>query len=108
VPSLAIKQVMLKMLLLKASPSLSGVVIGKKLFSRVIKEKKGRTSTKPVLEQIDEAFDRHMPYADLEDRLFQLLNGKTSQGVRDYYGGEVIQKVLNSPETTSRNRLSGG
>jgi len=79
---------------LKASPSLNGVVIGKKLFSRVIKDKKGRTSSKPLLEQIDEAFDRRIAVlrADLEDRLFQLLNGKTSQGVRDYYGGEVIGK----------------
>jgi DNA-directed RNA polymerase subunit beta len=79
---------------LKASPSLSGVVIGKKLFSRVIKEKKGRTSSKTVLEQIDEVFDRKIAAlrSDLEDRLFQLVNGKTSQGVRDYYGGEVINK----------------
>jgi len=81
---------------LKASPSLNGVVIGKKLFSRVIKDKKGRTSTKPLLEQIDEAFDRKIAIlrADLEERLFQLLNGKTSQGVRDYYGSEVIVKGI--------------
>jgi DNA-directed RNA polymerase subunit beta len=81
---------------LKASPSLNGVVIGKKLFSRVIKDKKGRTSTKPMLEQIDEAFDRKIGIlrADLEERLFQLLNGKTSQGVRDYYGSEVIGKGI--------------
>jgi DNA-directed RNA polymerase subunit beta len=79
---------------LKASPSLNGVVIGKKLFSRVIKDKKGRTSSKPLLEQIDEAFDKKIGVLrnDLEDRLFQLLNGKTSQGVRDYYGSEVISK----------------
>jgi DNA-directed RNA polymerase subunit beta len=79
---------------LKASPSLSGVVIDKKLFSRVVKDKKGRTSSKPMLEQIDEAFDRQIATlrADLEDRLFQLINGKTSQGVRDYYGGEMIGK----------------
>jgi DNA-directed RNA polymerase subunit beta len=81
---------------LKASPSLNGVVIGKKLFSRVIKDKKGRTSTKPMLEQIDEAFDKRISILrnDLEDRLFQLLNGKTSQGVRDYYGSEVIGKGI--------------
>jgi DNA-directed RNA polymerase subunit beta len=81
---------------LKASPSLNGVVIGKKLFSRVIKDKKGRTSTKPLLEQIDEAFDRKIALlrADLEDRMFQLLNGKTSQGVRDYYGAELIGKGI--------------
>ena len=79
---------------LKATPSLSGVVVGKKLFSRVIKDKKGRSSSKPLLEQIDEAFNRQIEIlrADLEDRLFQIINGKTSQGVRDYYGGEVIGK----------------
>jgi DNA-directed RNA polymerase subunit beta len=38
---------------LKASPSLNGVVIDKKLFSRVVKEKKGKMATKPLLEQID-------------------------------------------------------
>ncbi len=79
---------------LKASPSLSGVVIGKKLFSRVMKDKKGKTSSKPMLEQIDEAFDNQISVlrADLEDRIFQLINNKTSQGVRDYYGAEVIGK----------------
>lgn len=80
---------------LKASPSLSGVVVDKKLFSRVVKDsKKGRTSTKPLLEQIDQELDRKVSglRADLEDRLFQLINGKTSQGVRDYYGGELIPK----------------
>ena len=80
---------------LKASPSLSGVVVDKKLFSRVVKDnKKGRTSTKPLLEQIDQELDKKVSglRADLEDRLFQLINGKTSQGVRDYYGGELIPK----------------
>jgi DNA-directed RNA polymerase subunit beta len=81
---------------LKASPSLNGVVVGKKLFSRVIKDKKGRTSAKPLLEQIDEAFEKSINIlrGDLEDRLFQLLNGKTSQGVRDYYGAEIIGKGI--------------
>ena len=42
---------------LKASPSLSGVVIDKKLFSRVAKDKKGK-ATKTLLDQIDEKLDR--------------------------------------------------
>ena len=74
---------------------MSGVVVDKKLFSRVVKDnKKGRTSTKPLLEQIDQELDKKVSglRADLEDRLFQLINGKTSQGVRDYYGGELIPK----------------
>ncbi|MGV8138360.1 MAG: DNA-directed RNA polymerase subunit beta [Mangrovibacterium sp.] len=79
---------------LKASPSLNGVVIDKKLFSRVLKDKKGKMATKPLLDQIDEEFDRQISAlrARLEDKLFNLVNGKTSQGVKDYYGGDVIPK----------------
>ena len=79
---------------LKASPSLNGTIIDKKLFSRVVKDKKGKMSTKPLLDSIDEEFDRHVSAlrAKLEDKLFQLVNGKTSQGVKDYYGGDIIGK----------------
>jgi DNA-directed RNA polymerase subunit beta len=81
---------------LKASPSLNGVVIDKKLFSRVVKDKKGRNTSKPLLEQIDEKFDREISAlnVDLQERVFQLVNGKTSQGVRDYYGAELISKSV--------------
>ncbi len=79
---------------LKASPSLSGVVIDKKLFSRVGKDKKGKTVTKTLLDQIDENFDKEVSAlrAKLEDKLFTLVSGKTSQGVKDFYGGEVLSK----------------
>ncbi|TDO03080.1 DNA-directed RNA polymerase subunit beta [Sunxiuqinia elliptica] len=79
---------------LKASPSLKGVVIDKKLFSRVVKDKKGKLATKPLLDQIDEELDRAVTglRAKLEDKLFSLVNGKTSQGVKDYYGGDIIPK----------------
>jgi DNA-directed RNA polymerase subunit beta len=81
---------------LKASPSLSGVVIDKKLFSRVNKEKKGKLSTKPLLENIDERFDKEVAELriKLEEKLYELLSGKTSQGVKDYFGTEVIAKGL--------------
>ena len=81
---------------LKASPSLSGVVIDKKLFSRVNKEKKGKLSTKPLLEQIDERFDKEVAELriKLEEKLYELVTGKTSQGVKDYFGTEVIAKGL--------------
>ena len=81
---------------LKASPSLSGVVIDKKLFSRVNKEKKGKLSSKPLLEQIDEAFDKEVAAirVKLEEKLYELVSGKTSQGVKDYFGTEVIAKGL--------------
>ena len=81
---------------LKASPSLNGTIIDKKLFSRVVKDKKGKMATKPLLDSIDEEFDRHASAlrAKLEDKLFTLVNGKTSQGVRDYYGGDIIGKGI--------------
>ncbi|MBT3383867.1 MAG: DNA-directed RNA polymerase subunit beta [Prolixibacteraceae bacterium] len=79
---------------LKASPSLRGVVIDKKLFSRVGKEKKGKQATKSLLDQIDEKFEKDVTIlkSKLEDKLFTLISGKTSQGVKDYYGSEVISK----------------
>ena len=79
---------------LKASPSLNGTIIDKKLFSRVVKDKKGKMNTKPLLDSIDEEFDRHVSAlrAKLEDKLFYMVNGKTSQGVKDYYGGDIIGK----------------
>lgn len=81
---------------LKASPSLSGIVIDKKLFSRVAKDKKGKTATKTLLDQIDENFEREIAAlrARLEDKLFTLVSGKTSQGVKDYYGTEVVAKGM--------------
>jgi DNA-directed RNA polymerase subunit beta len=79
---------------LKASPSLNGVVIDKKLFSRVAKDKKGKLSTKPLLDQIDDKFNKEIAVLKfkLEEKLFELVSGKTSQGVKDYFGTEVIPK----------------
>ncbi|MFV0521858.1 MAG: DNA-directed RNA polymerase subunit beta, partial [Mangrovibacterium sp.] len=79
---------------LKASPSLNGVVIDKKLFARVTKERKGNNETKTLLAQIDEEFDRQVAgiRTVLEDKIFNLVDGKTSQGIEDYYGGEMIPK----------------
>ena len=81
---------------LKASPSLSGIVIDKKLFSRVVKEKKGKNATKSLLDQIDEKFNKEATAlrSILEEKLFALVTGKTSQCVKDYYGTEIIPKGL--------------
>lgn len=83
---------------LKASPSLHGVVIDKMLFSRAVKDdrdqRKVRANEKAVLEKIDEEFNRKV--ADLKtrliDKLFSLVNGKTSQGVNDNFGQELIPR----------------
>lgn len=79
---------------LKASPSLKGVVIDKRLFSRVQKDKKSRSTTKPLLEQIDQEFEIQANRLKdiLVEKLFTLVNGKTSQGVQDYFEVDVISK----------------
>ncbi len=79
---------------LKASPSLSGVVINKKLFARSVKDKKIKAAEKPLLLKLDEEQERK--FADLKakiiDKLFVLVNGKVSQGVKDYFGADIIAK----------------
>ena len=63
------------------------------MFSRVAKDKKGK-ATKTLLDQIDEKLEKDIAALriKLEDKLFTLVNGKTSQGVKDYYGTEFIPK----------------
>ncbi len=79
---------------LKAGPSLEGVVIDKKLFTRAIKDRKAKTAEKPLLDKIDADFNRTADdlKARLVDKLFILVNGKTSQGVKDYLNVDVIPK----------------
>lgn len=81
---------------LKASPSLRGVVIDKRLFSRVGKEnsKKGKSASKNQILQAEENFNRKagLLRENFLDRLTALLHGKTSQGVSDLYGVEIILK----------------
>lgn len=79
---------------LKAGPSLNGVVIDKKLFSRAVKDKKGKVNEKPALTKIEDDFKRKTDElkSKLIDKLFILVNGKTSQGVSDYFGNEIIGK----------------
>ncbi len=79
---------------LKASPSLQGVVVDKKLFSRSVKDKKVKVSEKTVLAKLDEEFSRKMDdlTGKLIDKLFILVNGRTSQGVKNYLNVEVVPK----------------
>lgn len=80
---------------LKAPPSLYGVVIDKKLFSRSVKEnKKGKGSEKSLVTKIDEEFNANVNALKekLIDKLFFVVNGKTSQGVVDLFGQELIPR----------------
>ncbi|MBP5365078.1 MAG: DNA-directed RNA polymerase subunit beta [Bacteroidales bacterium] len=79
---------------LKASPALNGVVIGRKLYSRIIKDKRSRTKEKELIEEIDKEFKANTDALTerLIEKLLTLINGKTSQGVKDYYGVDVVGK----------------
>ncbi len=79
---------------LRVSPSLKGVIVDKKLFSRAIKDKKQKADEKPLIEKLDA--DHHKAVANIKyqliEKLFELVNGRTSQGVTNILGEEVITK----------------
>lgn len=79
---------------LKVPPSVSGVVIDKKLFSRNIKEKMNKNDEKALLTKLDEEMNAALAELknQLVDKLFVLVSGKTSQGVYDLYKEVVIPK----------------
>ena len=78
---------------LKASPSLKGVVIGTNLFSRAAKKKKSK-SANAILPQLDEKYENQQNALRevLVGKLMTLTAGKTSQGVKDFLGSEIIPK----------------
>jgi len=79
---------------LKASPSLRGVVIGKKLFQRAVKDKVKRVKDKEEVNSLEIQFsvDYDKLRNVLVDKLFSLINGKTSQGVQNDLGEEILPK----------------
>lgn len=79
---------------LKAHPSLRGVVIEKRLFSKAQKAKKSKSADKAIMDKIEAEFEEkaHALKLKLVEKLLVLTNGKTSQGVKDFLGAEVISK----------------
>ena len=79
---------------LKASPSLHGVVIDKKLFSRAIKDKRKRAKDKEDIDTLESIYYRK--FDDLKEilieKLFNIVNGKTAQGIYNDLGEEIIPK----------------
>ena len=79
---------------LKASPSLKGIVIDKKLFERTIKDKRRRADDKELLKQLEIKYD--LQFNELKsvlvDKLYKILSGKTCQGIFNDLGEEVIPK----------------
>jgi|TARA_A100001015_G_C15039652_1_gene738774 DNA-directed RNA polymerase subunit beta len=92
---------------LKAPPSLHGVVIDKKLFARSVKDKRKRIQDKEDLKALEDSYD--VKFSELKniliEKLYTILNGKTSQGIFNDLGEEVFpkgkkftQKMLNSAD----------
>ena len=79
---------------LKANPSLSGIVIDKKLFTRAEKTRESKKQDKILLAKIDEEYEaKHDDLKNmLVDKLMTLTNDKVSQGVKDYTEAEIINK----------------
>ena len=79
---------------LKASPSLKGVVIGSNLFSRATKSGRQNKAAQALLPKLDEEYEEKL--GNLKDllisKLMTLTAGKTSQGVKDFLGTDIIPK----------------
>jgi DNA-directed RNA polymerase subunit beta len=97
---------------LKVPPSLKGVVIDKKLFSRAIKDKKAKLEEKPMLERLDRDHENNMSAikTQLVDKLYSIVNGRTSQGVFNSLKEEIVprgtkfnQKMLEKIDYTEIN-----
>ncbi len=90
---------------LKANPSLTGVVIDKKLFTRATKTRQDKQQDKVKLAKIDE--EHNAKIEDLKDilveKLLVLTDGKVSQGVKDYTGAEIISKGSKFTMTNLKN-----
>ncbi len=79
---------------LKASPSLDGVIIDKKLYNRANKDRKQKMEDRETLQKMDAAFQEKADALRnlLIDKLYELLKEKTSAGVKDILGTELVAK----------------
>ena len=79
---------------LKASPSLYGVVIDKKLFSRAVKDKRKRNKDKEDIAALEADYQAKFEAlrGKLLDKIFSLVNEKTSEGVVNDLGEEIVPK----------------
>ena len=79
---------------LKAPPSLNGIVIDKKLFTRTIKDKRKRAEDKDALKKLEVEYD--LLFKDLKskmiEKLYSIVSGKTCQGIFNDLAEELIPK----------------
>jgi len=95
---------------LKTPPSINGVVIDTKLFSRA--KKTSKAEEKAAIEKLDTKHEKAIKDLKnlLVDKLFEIVNGKTSQGVYNVYkellvakGVKFTQKILLELEYSNIN-----
>ena len=81
---------------LKVPPSLHGVVIDKKLFARVVRDRKSRAREKELLAKPEEEY--RFECEELKEKLIAqllvILNGKVSNGVYTNHREELIPKKV--------------
>ena len=81
---------------LKTKPANQGVVIGKSLFSKTIKDRKTRSQDKIELEKLDIEFEKESVELKniLAAKLYNIIGGKASKGVKNILGEDVISKSI--------------
>ena len=79
---------------LKATPSLKGVVIGTNLYARANKTGRANKAVQAQLPKLDEEYEEKLSALKdiLISKLMTLTAGKTSQGVKDFLGTDIIAK----------------
>ena len=85
---------------LKVSPSVTGVVIDKKLFSKAVKDRRSKAADKPILEQMDAEMDKVLTElkAILTGKLIEIIGSNKSQGVFNIFKEEIIKKGVKFSE----------
>jgi DNA-directed RNA polymerase subunit beta len=81
---------------LKTKPSNQGVVIGKSLFNKTVKDRRAKSQDKIDLEKLDADFLKQA--VDLKGilatKLYNVIGGKASKGVKNILGEEVVSKSI--------------
>ncbi len=90
---------------LKATPSLSGVVINRCLFTKAQKSRQEKAEDKLILPKLDEQFEKDAEALKdiLIDKLLTLLKDSTSSGVKDYLDVDLISRNSKFTEDRLRN-----
>jgi DNA-directed RNA polymerase subunit beta len=90
---------------LKVSPSVNGVVIGKKLFSKAIKDRKSKAADKPIIEQLDAEMEKQLGELKtiLINKLLQIVGDEKSEGVINVFKEQVIKKGVKFTEKTLKS-----